>query len=128
MKTIFQKEDKVFDYQLGWGEVISSDGLNNVSVKFEWGEVSYNREGARFPSSKPTLSFTEYKLEGFSQDRPINYDDFIGKWGAFWSDDNDYRFVSKLNCIEDGVFQAKQGGWYRNFKPLSDEQIKILEL
>ena len=128
MKTIFQKGDKVFDIQFGWGEVTKYTGCRHFLVRFKNSEVNYHKDGARFPSPTPMLSFTEYTLDGFSQERPIDYNDYIGKWGAFWDDGDDYRLIDKFEEVNDGLFKADEGGWFHNFKPLTDEQIKILEL
>lgn len=131
MKTNFQIGDKVFDYQYGWGEVKDVHRNTNVFVEFKGTEQWYVG-GSRFDGSgylpQPTLSLTEYTLEGFSQERPINYNDYIGKWGLFWDDGSESRLISRLKHFYDRRFQTKKGGWYDKFKPLSEEQIKILEL
>lgn len=129
METIFKKEDRVFDYHHGWGEVIAFDNHDRLIVKFKEGNVFYDKNGRRGNSYFSTLSFTEYTLQGFSQERPIDCKDYIGKWGAFWDDDYDeYRLIRRLNRFSDGYFKANGEGWYNNFKPLTDEQIKALEL
>lgn len=64
METIFKEGDKVFLHLFGWGEIIDIDV--NVGVKFEsLGSLTYFNN--QFLKS---LSFTEYTLEGFSQERP----------------------------------------------------------
>ena len=126
METVFKVGDKVFDIQFGWGEVISSIG--HLSVKFEMGRASYNQAGCRAPSSIPSLSFTEYTIEGFSQERPIDYSEYIGKWGLFWDDEDEDRFIGKLKCFVYGAFQTDKGVYADNFKPLTEEQMKALEL
>lgn len=78
---MFKKGDKVFDYKYGWGQV--SNVYDNVydnsnfpiSVLFvgdgvEVLEVSYTRNGQEHIDANPTLSFTEYITEGFTQERP----------------------------------------------------------
>ena len=129
MKTIFKIGDRVFDYQYGWGEIEDFDDHGHLTAKFEIGSIIYMQDGRRPSSSKPTLSFTEYTLQGFSQERPIEYEDYIGKWGAFWYDnDNDCLIISKLVDFGDELFETEKGGRFINFKPLSEEQIKVLEL
>lgn len=98
-KQIFKKGYQVFDIRFGWGIVEEIDESNNlypVRVVFDSYEndyVVYTHEGRKdILEETPLLSFTEYTLEGFSQERPINYDDYIGKWGTFW-DDGDKSFV-----------------------------------
>lgn len=130
MKTIFKEGDKVFDHLLGWGEVTEVDLAlhHSVNVQYEKAIIRYTKDGRLSKDFHPTLSFTEYTLEGFSQKRPINYNDFIGKWGVFWDDGDGCRVFDILKHFYDRSFQAEQDIWYDNFKPLTDEQIKALEL
>lgn len=76
MKTIFKKGDRVFDIQYGWGTVIDIEAYNRYSVVVEFDDkaihsylydASYPSEGG-YP--RKVLSFTEYTLEGFTQERP----------------------------------------------------------
>jgi hypothetical protein len=68
---IFKKGDKVYDHAYGWGEVCEhSCGELSVCVDFEDVEIGYHSKGCLEIGFKPTLSFTEYTLEGFSQVRP----------------------------------------------------------
>jgi hypothetical protein len=75
MKTIFKDGDKVFDARYGWGDVERADNRCDlpypVLVNFKKGHSSYTLEGKAFTLDLiPTLSLTEYSLEGFSQERP----------------------------------------------------------
>ena len=46
--------------------------------------IIYTNDGKRtLGEETPLLSFMEYTLQGFSQERPINYEGYIGKWGRF---------------------------------------------
>ena len=63
MKEIFKVEDKVFDFKYGWGFV--HDARCPIIVRFSEYTVSYAKKDLK------TLSFTEYTLQGFSQERPI---------------------------------------------------------
>lgn len=129
METVFKIGDKVFDYNYGWGEVVKFVDFGFFIVKFKDRNVGYDPNGGRPNSNVPILSFTEYTLQGFSQERPIDYNDYIGKWGKFWRDDADeYRLISKLRRFDGKVFQTDNGTWFPNFKPLTEEQIKILDL
>lgn len=62
-KEIFKVEDKVFDLKYGWGFVY--DARCPIIVRFSEYTVSYAKKDLK------TLSFTEYTLQGFSQERPI---------------------------------------------------------
>ena len=64
MEQIFKDDDRVFHIQYGWGEVIDVTCFD-VSVKFDTGDIRHISGDAG-----ELLSFTEYTLEGFSQDRP----------------------------------------------------------
>jgi histidinol-phosphate/aromatic aminotransferase/cobyric acid decarboxylase-like protein len=74
MKTIFKVGDKVFDYQFGWGEVVAISGTDHpIRVIYDSIESGYfySKDGEfRDKCINPTLSFTEYTLKGFSQERP----------------------------------------------------------
>jgi hypothetical protein len=59
--SIFKVGDRVFHIEYGWGTVKKVDGI--MSVIFTHGIVTFI-EGR-------LLSFTEYTLQGFSQERPI---------------------------------------------------------
>lgn len=64
MKTVFKIGDKVFHYSYGWGEIIDLLSEDEwVKIRFkdaEFAFIGYNY-----------ISFTEYTLQGFSQERPI---------------------------------------------------------
>lgn len=76
IKNKFIKGDRVFDIIYGWGEVISIDvhDRNCVEVLFDDKLKRSYLFNALYPSEggypRPVLSFTEYKLVGFSQERP----------------------------------------------------------
>lgn len=64
MKEVFKVGDKVYHIQYGWG-VISKLSINDILVDFQ------NKISAWVSSDGNLLSFTEYTLKGFSQERPI---------------------------------------------------------
>ena len=76
-KQTFEKGDRVFHYLKGWGEIVHTYSDN-------WEEVddNYTVCVVRFESSEElehftkylatkTLCFTEYTLQGFSQEKPL---------------------------------------------------------
>jgi hypothetical protein len=72
METIFKEGDKVFDIQYGWGIVkrIDFDANYPIFCRFDNYKQCYSIDGKIISGAIPTLSFTEYTLEGFSQERP----------------------------------------------------------
>lgn len=131
-ETVFKKGQKVFDYQFGWGEVVRIDSrmAYPLCVKYNSTTESYTLEGCMFEIGKPTLSFTEYTLEGFSQYPPIDYNECIGKLGIFWGD-YPYKIIGVLESFDsekEYAFHLTEWGRFKKFQPLTEEQIKILEL
>lgn len=76
METKFRKGDRVFDIMYGWGNVINIDTYNRncIEVLFDDKLKKTYLFDALYPSEggypRPVLSFTEYRLEGFTQERP----------------------------------------------------------
>ena len=70
--SIFKVGDKVFDHNYGWGIVteINIDSEHPIIVLFNEFRDIYTFDGRFCGTLKPTLSFTEYKIEGFSQESP----------------------------------------------------------
>lgn len=135
-KEIFRVGDRVFDIIFGWGKVTEVYYFQNrnypVSVQFENSIIKYTYDGKwNTADSYSRLSFTEYGLDDkFSQESPVNYEDCIEKWGKFWNDNPEYFTIGILKGYEqDGhkPFQSVSLD-FQNFKPLTDEQVKILGL
>ena len=135
-KQTFEKGDRVFDYLKGWGEIVHTYSDN-------WEEVddNYTVCVVRFESSEEIihftkylatkmLSFTEYSLQGFTQEKPVNYEKYIGKWGQFWDSNKDILLIGKLstydNTENEGYPFENEFGYYANFEPLTEEHIKVL--
>lgn len=137
METIFKVGDRVFDYAYGWGKVTGIEGCKTLKVTFEhiddFGKdirLLYNEQGKEILSKNITLSFTEYTLQGFSQERPVNHEKHVGKWGKFWDDNKERFIIGKLLYYSkdgDDPFES-EFNWFENFEPLTEEQIKVLNL
>ena len=135
-KQIFKIGDRVFDIMYGWGvvEELHQDEERSypLIVRFPgFDTLYYTRDGKSNTSdSHPILSFTEYGFDNrFSQERPINYNDYIGKWGKFWNDCSKEYTISKLEKVKLNKFKSNTSiALYDNFEPLTEEQIKILNL
>lgn len=66
-------KDRVFCIHHGWGTISQINGWMDypIYVEFDNGEEdNYDIEGKVFPNHIPTLSFTEYIVQRFSQERP----------------------------------------------------------
>jgi len=76
-EPIFKVGDKVFSIEYGWGKVDSmriSDDDNGIGVVLDNGIVVHWDNGvissSQFDHANNLYSFTEYTLQGFSQERP----------------------------------------------------------
>jgi hypothetical protein len=71
-QRIFEIGDKVYCCIFGWGivEEINYHHEYPIKVKNTSMVASYTIDGRYWESLSITLSFTEYKLEGFTQERP----------------------------------------------------------
>ena len=140
-KRIFRKGDRVFDIDNGWGEVIETHYLGTtlypIKVKFKTSSLYYTLDGKwAHGDSYSKLSFTEYDLinGGFTQERPVNYEDYIGKWGKFWNGTSDNIFIDVLDdlcedCDGNVKFVPYEiNSHYDHFEPLTEEQLKVLGL
>ena len=140
-KQIFKVGDRVFDHRFGWGEVTYVYSIKKVKDAYN----SFNCEVKfdKYTDEKPfiytdhgaltALSFTEYTLQGFTQEKPMNYDDYIGKWGKFTDVSNNNDFViGRLSSFkvsnDETYFATESGDAYNTFEPLTEEQIKVLGL
>ena len=118
MKEVFKVGDRVFDLVYGWGKVIHS--TCPITAKFSEYTVDY------YKKDLVKLSFTEYTLQGFSQERPIK----LPKVGELCLVSNSPKFEDlKLGFFKeykDGFFTAEHhsliGTYWKYLK-----RIKILD-
>ncbi len=83
-KTIFKENDRVYVTSLGWGKVIDA----GCSTQNGWVGIETD-EGRIIHADTYLVSFTEYTLEGFSQERPEELPkrgDVV--WGKNFDEDN----------------------------------------
>lgn len=134
MERIFEIGDKVFDIRYGWGVVEGFEydlNCESMEVKFENSLISYTIDAPEyFDGELCLLSFTEYTLDGFTKDKPLDYSKFIGKWGMFWNDAKKEYIIGKLESYDGKWFISESSPipLYKNFKPLTEHQIKSLGL
>ena len=137
-KQTFEKGDRVFHYLKGWGEIVHtySDNWEEVDDNYTVCVVKFDSNEKLQLFTKylvtKTLSFTEYTLQGFTQEKPVNYEEYVGKWGQFWDSNKDILLIGKLlaydNTENEGYPFENEFGYYANFEPLTEEQIKVLGL
>ena len=90
-QTIFEVGDRVFDYRFGWGEVVNISELDKypIFIRFRLHSIWYTKDGRLDEYAPKTLSFTEYTLEGFSQERPKELPE---KGQVVWAKDNHWDY------------------------------------
>lgn len=118
-KQIFKVGDKVFDYAYGWGEVTEIRGDDNVfPLRVKFGELieRYTFDGRFYEDSPLTLSFTEYTLNGFSQERPVELPE-IGE-EIMVSEDGYNWYLLAFSEFRKGCVYSKTGIAYKHFKRL----------
>ncbi len=136
-KTIFKEGDMVFDIQYGWGKItgISYGGTYPIKVIFGSTILSSYTEDGRFASqfSVPTLSFTEYTLNGFSQERPK--EQFLENRWYKQKDTHRYGFfkilgrnhvISVVGWYEDGIEMNNTEFWELITDSNGDELKELL--
>ncbi|MFM1756231.1 MAG: hypothetical protein RL621_1179 [Bacteroidota bacterium] len=68
LDPIFKSKDRVYHYKYGWGTVMEIHNGVNKRILIEFDDVkNLIRE---MKSESNLLSFTEYELKGFTQERP----------------------------------------------------------
>lgn len=113
MENIFKKGDKVFSYFFGgWGvveDIYKKNTVFPVRCSFPLGNGSFTEDGRFYSDGPPMLSFTEYTLEGFSQERLEELPDvgqvvwvrkiFPSEWiiGHFREKKKDRYYISSCN-------------------------------
>jgi hypothetical protein len=118
METVFKKDDKVFHINYGWGCVTE---LTDYTIM-----VDFNGEKLLGFSDDKLFSFTEYTLQGFSQERPIILPE-VGELCLMRDDyDEGWRavFFKEYNPESKNVFPyvSTNGLHYKKMK-----RIKILD-
>lgn len=110
MENIFKQGDRVFDIRYGWGVV--EEVITAVVVKFDSCVMDRNHYWGRLLG---VLSFTEYTLEGFSQERPEelpNKGDIVWVRGEFPDDWTIGHFIKKDNDKYYISYSPSLNGWH----------------
>jgi hypothetical protein len=91
MKTIFKIEDKVYHVLYGWGCITE---ITDYSMT-----VDFNGEQVFGFSDDKLFSFTEYTLQGFSQERPINLPE-VGELCLVRDNNGEYWRVVQFKLLD----------------------------
>jgi hypothetical protein len=115
MKTVFKVGDKVYDARYGWGKVtdisfstkypieVAFDKCNGYNDYYTYAGLDHDLD-----SLTPLLSFTEYTLQGFSQERP----EILPERGQIvWvrSNENSDWYCAQFMCKEGGTYRVSRG-------------------
>ena len=111
MESNFKKGDKVFDILFGWGEVIEIKMAFSYPLEVEFKEesVCYTLDGKYLDDAPRTLSFTEYTLNGFSQERLIDLPE-IGELVMVSDNGNDW-LLREVKEIQNGKVYTLSKDW-----------------
>ena len=129
METVFKIGDKVFHICYGWGEVIKvdSDKRFGLIIMFNYKDVEseecFSLDGKEFEFDlRSILSFTEYTLQGFSQERPIILPE-VGEL-CLVRDSPDHFWIAKTF----GSYNPKNTFQYTMVDKLSYRYIKRIKI
>ena len=145
MKTEFKIGQKVYDsvfFENLEGKVVDiRESLDKtiLVVDFNGLQFKYTKEGilllyAANIDNRKTLSTKPYVLEGFTQETVVDWSKYFNTWGIFYDDEEDFENTNRVGRLHDYnsdsiyTFKSYEDESYKNFKPLTEEQIKILNL
>ena len=115
---LFKEGDRVFDFKYGWGFV--HDARCPIIVRFSEYTVSYAKKDLK------TLSFTEYTLQGFSQERPIVLPG-VGELCLVRDDDDNAWLVREFVEYRYGLFICRAAHSPGNLEWKYMKRIKIID-
>jgi hypothetical protein len=120
-KEIFKVGDRVFHIEYGWGEIIEEiNCYDNLKIAFDKKVESWDW------FDKSYISFTEYTLQGFSQERPIELPE-VGELCLVRDYNDDTWLAREFAEYRHGLFicQAVHGQGEVEWKYM--KRIKILD-
>lgn len=90
--------------------------VNGVLCLFcETSDVFYNA----------TIDFNQVNSQLYIEVEDEPSDDYIGKLGWFWDDDEVSRVMDRLEYVEDEAFKGLDyDEWYKHFRPLTPEEVE----
>ena len=134
MKTNFKVGDRVYCIINGWGTIKDIREMDKFPIRVSTKEEeinSYSTDGRYFSCSQPTLSFTEYTLNGFSQERPVDIPEvgeeiIVSVDGKNWElkkfhsyhPERDYKVITVERIIHDESTVEFRKEYYKYLKRL----------
>lgn len=119
-KQIFKVGDRVYHYSYGWGEIIELLGIEE-DLKIRFKEQTYAFIGYDY------ISFTEYTLQGFSQERPIELPE-VGELCLVRNEDDEEWILGKFDsCVYDGEYLYRVKYFNVILRQKQMKRIKILD-
>jgi len=101
MESVFKVGDRVFHIQYGWGEIIEEiNCYDNLKIAFDKKVESWDW------FDKSYISFTEYTLQGFTQERPIELPQ-AGELCLVRDDESIHWRVREFEFENAGMFYVK---------------------
>ena len=128
-KEIFKVGDKVYHASYGWGVVasIDCDEYIPINVNFDLFMISFTKDGKEdVNDSNSLLSFTEYRLQGFSQQRQIKLPE-VGELCLVKDYETDSWLVREFAKYEHGLFICKSVHGEKDVEWKYMKRIKILD-
>ena len=125
---MFKVGDKVYCALLGHGVVkkVSADNQDDFPVSVDFGDFTdnYTLDGKLYKKYNPSLSFTEYTLQGFTQEKPIQLPEVGELCLVRDSDDDCWRAVKFRGYEPKSIMRyiTEHGFAYKQIK-----RIKILD-
>ncbi len=124
-KEIFKVGDRVFDYMWGWGTIRRMNFSELMEVEFDSERfITFLCDGRFSDCCAVTLSFTEYTLQGFSQERPIVLPE-VGELCLVRDNDKDDFSVREFIEYRNKFFIVKTSSGTYPYKQM--KRIKILD-
>ena len=128
MKTVFKVGDKVYCAFYGHGVVkqVSADDKDDFPVSVDFGDVTddYTLDGKLYKKYNPSLSFTEYTLQGFTQERPIQLPE-VGELCLVRDNDSDSWKAKKFIAYNPEKNLPYETEYLVSYKQI--KRIKILD-
>ena len=128
-KEIFKVGDKVYCVMHGHGVVVGIEENLDYPVRVDVeneSDIGYTYDGRYSRDFAPTLSFTEYTLQGFTQEKPVELPK-VGELCLVRDFNDDTWLVREFAEYRHGLFICKVVHGHREVEWKYMKRIKILD-